>query len=131
MRWSPLRHAGPCQYRLKSLVDSKRLVMEGKGRWARYRVPRVIWRAVRAGAGNSTASARLEVLPPLSEPGAEIQEYVRRPPEARMPVGYDRAFSIRTGPTTPSISRERTERSSRRPAGRRSPNSPGTYAKQI
>ena len=79
------------QYRLKSLVDSKRLIMESSGRWARYRVPRVVSLAGQAVAG-TTASGRLEVLPPLSEPGAEIQEYVLRPPEARDPVGYDRAF---------------------------------------
>ena len=79
------------QYRLKSLVDSKRLIMESSGRWARYRVPRVVSLAGQAVAG-TTASGRLEVLPPLSEPGAEIQEYVLRPPGARDPVGYDRAF---------------------------------------
>ena len=79
------------QYRLKSLVDSKRLIMESSGRWARYRVPRAVSLAGQAVAG-TTASGRLEVLPPLSEPGAEIQEYVLRPPEARDPVGYDRAF---------------------------------------
>ena len=65
--------------------------MESSGRWARYRVPRVVSLAGQAVAG-TTASGRLEVLPPLSEPGAEIQEYVLRPPEARDPVGYDRAF---------------------------------------
>ena len=79
------------QYRLKSLVDSKRLIMESSGRWARYRVPRMVSVAGHAVAG-TTASGRLAVLPPLSEPGAEIQEYVLRPPEARDPVGYDRAF---------------------------------------
>ena len=26
------------QYRVRSLVDAKRLVMEGSGRWARYRI---------------------------------------------------------------------------------------------
>ena len=30
------------QYRLKSLVDNKRLIMVGTGRWARYRMPRLI-----------------------------------------------------------------------------------------
>ena len=79
------------QYRLKSLVDGKRLIMESSGRWARYRVPRVVSVAGHAVAG-TTATGRLVVLPPLSEPGAEIQEYVLRPPEARDPVGYDRAF---------------------------------------
>ncbi len=120
------------QYRLKSLVDSKRLVMEGKGRWARYRVPRVIWRAVRAGAGNSTASARLEVLPPLSEPGAEIQEYVRRPPEARMPVGYDRAFLDSYRPND-TFYLSRADRALLEEAGRPkiAEQPAGTYAKQI
>ena len=39
------------QYRLKSLVDSKRLIMEGTGRWTRYRVPRVISLAGQVTAG--------------------------------------------------------------------------------
>ena len=80
------------QYRLKSLVDSRRLTMEGTGRWARYRVPRHTSIAMRAVSGSPTVSMRAEVLPPLSESGAEIQEYVRRPLRARKPVGYDRTF---------------------------------------
>ncbi len=81
------------QYRLKSLVDSKRLVMEGAGRWARYRMPRVVPLAVRFGAdAKATLSVRLEVLPSLSEAGAEIQEYVSQSLEERKPVGYSRAF---------------------------------------
>lgn len=74
------------QYRLKSLVASGRLVLEGEGRWARYRLP-----GSRA-AGRGRAEAGGEASPPLSQPGLAIQEYVRRPPEARKPVGYDRAF---------------------------------------
>ena len=46
------------QYRLKSLVDSKRLIMESSGRWARYRVPRMVSVAGHAVAG-TTASGRL------------------------------------------------------------------------
>ena len=80
------------QYRLKSMVDRKRLIMDGTGRWARYRVPRVIPLVARLVSPSSTVSARLEVLPPLSEPGAEILEQVRRPAEARKPVGYNSAF---------------------------------------
>ena len=79
------------QYRLKFLVDSNRLVMEGLGRWARYRVPR-IEAAAGVAAGRGDARARGEALLPLSKAGAEVQEYVRRPPEARKPVGYKRAF---------------------------------------
>lgn len=79
------------QYRLKSLVDRKRLVMEGEGRGARYRMPPVKT-ALGVAAGNAEVGAEGEALLPLSGTGAEIQEYVRRPPEARKPVGYNRAF---------------------------------------
>ena len=68
------------QYRLKFLVDSNRLVMEGVGRSVRYRVPPVQAGQARARAGIVTAQAQ-PVVPwiPLSEPGAEIRERVRRP----------------------------------------------------
>ena len=81
------------QYRLKSLVYSKRLVMEGSGRGARYRAPNK-WQ-VSAGAVAfeiSVSSAKGEVLPPLSKDGTEIRERIRNPLEARAPVGYDPAF---------------------------------------
>ena len=77
------------QYRLRSLVDSKRLVMEGSGRGARYRVPREVGLAVRAISGRPRISV---MLAPLSGAGAEVREYVRRLAEARTPVGYDPAF---------------------------------------
>ena len=80
------------QYRLKSLVDSRRLIMEGTGRWARYRVPRKISVTAHAITGPLTASARVEVLPPLSEASAEIRRNVKRPMAARKPVGYARTF---------------------------------------
>ncbi len=79
------------QYRLKSLVDSKRLVMERERRWARYRAPR-IEAAVGTAAGKGEAKAEGEALLPLSKSGTEIRAYVRTPPEARRPVGYNRAF---------------------------------------
>ena len=80
------------QYRLKSLVDLKRLVMEGAGRWARYRMPRQVSAAGHVVTGSPTVSVRAQVLPPLSEPGAEIQEYISQPLTARQPVGYDWMF---------------------------------------
>jgi Fic/DOC family len=79
------------QYRLKYLVDSKRISMEGEGRWARYRVPRVV-EGVGVAVARGEARAEGEALLPLSRPALEIQDYVRMPPEARKPVGYDRAF---------------------------------------
>lgn len=59
------------QYRLKHLVTGNRLIMDGKGRWARYRLP---------DAAINTA-AREEVnkpVIPLSEAGTEIRDYVRQ-----------------------------------------------------
>jgi Fic/DOC family len=119
------------QYRLKSLVDSGRLAMEGEGRWARYRVPRTEAAAGTA-AGRAEAGAVGEALLPLSEAGAEIQEYVRRPVAARKPVGYNRAFldSYRPGESLYLSAAERahlrevgTPRIAEQPAG--------TYARQI
>jgi hypothetical protein len=119
------------QYRLKYLVDNKRLFMEGAGRWARYRVPR-IEAAVGVASGRAEAEAKGEALMPLSKAGAEIQEYVRKPPEARKPVGYNRAFldSYRPNDTFYLSPVERkhvrevgTPKITEQPAG--------TYAKQI
>ena len=39
------------QYRLHSLVEAKRLIMEGKGRWAQYHIPRVVNIPMQATAG--------------------------------------------------------------------------------
>ena len=80
------------QYRLKSLVTSKRLVMEGTGRWARYRAPRAIFLTADFVAPPATTSATLDVLPPLSEAAMAIREHLRRPTVSRTPVGYDREF---------------------------------------
>ena len=80
------------QYRLKSLVTSKRLVMEGTGRWARYRAPRAISMTADFVGRPATMSATLDVLPALSEPAVEILEHVRQPTVSRTPVGYDREF---------------------------------------
>ena len=80
------------QYRLKSLVDNKRLIMEGTGRWVRYSAPPPVASASGVIAETTAAKGRLEIAPVLSEPGAEIQEYVRQPLAARTPVGYNRKF---------------------------------------
>ncbi len=80
------------QYRLKSLANSKRLVMEGAGRWVRYRVPRNLAGGFSATSGNPEVRISVRVVPSLSEPGIEIQEYVSQPLIARKPVGYARAF---------------------------------------
>ena len=80
------------QYRLKSLVDSRRLVMQGSGRGARYRARGDIDVAVQFVSGRPRISVAVQALSPLSEAGTEVQEYVGQPTEARAPAGYDPAF---------------------------------------
>ena len=121
------------QYRLKSLVDSKRLVMAGVGRGARYHLPRAVslqLGAVTAGSieGNLTVHAKSMV----SEVGAQVQECVRQPVEARTPVGYDPAFleSYRSNETFYLPEAQRTHlRNTGMSLAAAEP--AGTYAKQI
>ena len=80
------------QYRLKSLVERKRLVMLGSGRRARYHAPVIARVAMQVTRGDFTAGFEATVLLPLSEAGTEVRGYVRRPAEARAPVGYDPAL---------------------------------------
>ena len=121
------------QYRLKSLVDSKRLVMEGLGRGVRYRVPNQ-WQ-VSAEAVTyefSVSRPEVQVLPPLSKDGTEVRDYVRQPFEAREPVGYDPAFleSYRPNGTfyLPKVERDRLRDIGASPV---TADPAGTYAKQI
>ena len=99
--------AGPprrtLQYRLKALVDEERLIRDGYGRWARYRLPEEV--RVSSGAvslGPLTAGMGLTDMIPLSQASEEIRDYVRQPVEAREPVGYDRRFLDRYRPNESS-----------------------------
>ena len=114
------------QYRLKSLVDSKRLAMVGAGRWTRYRLPRQISVAAHG------VSWRIEVLPALSRAGAEIREYVRQPLAGRRPVGYDRTFLDSYWPNE-TFYLSQAEREHLREVGRPviADQPAGTYARQI
>ena len=120
------------QYRLKHLVGSQRLIREGVGRRARYRIPREVSATVRAVAGTPAVSVRAEVLPPLSRDGSEIRELVRRPTAAREPVGYNRAFLDAYLPNDTFYLSE-TERSHLHEVGKPylAEQPAGTYARQI
>ena len=111
------------QYRLKSLVDAGRLVMEGTGRWARYGVPGPA-RVQAAGEGTAVA---------LSPGGEQIRAYLRKPVAGRKPVGYNRDFldSYRSGESFYLSDRERARLAEigKRHAGDQQP--AGTYARQI
>lgn len=120
------------QHRLKALVDADRLTREGSGRRARYRMPVDVSLSFQAPAEVPTASARLNVLPPLSRFGAEIRDYVRQPPEARTPVGYDRSFldSYRPNRSFYLSEEERTQLAETGRSGV-AEQAAGTYAKRI
>lgn len=118
------------QYRLKSLVTRNRLVMDGEGRWAKYRISDS---AARVRLAESTALYEVEEPAiPLSEAGVSIRDYVRQVPENRMPVGYDRKFLADYRPNFSSYLTER-DRAHLAAVGRPqiAEQPAGTYAKQI
>ena len=122
----PLIALRTLQYRLKHLVTHHRLVRQGEGPSARYLLP--------------SKSATVETLPqdgeqppiPLSSASTAIRNYVRQPPEARKPVGYDRRFLDAYRPNTTFYLRD-NERAHLAAAGRpRTAGQPtGTYARKI
>ena len=113
------------QYRLKHLVENGRLAQEGGARAARYRIP-----IARETSGAVEAPGKQSVL--MSKAGQAIRKYVRKAPESRKPVGYDRTFldSYRPNETFYLSDEERTHlhkigkpQIGEQPAG--------TYARQI
>ena len=77
------------------LVKSGRLILEGRGRGSRYRVPRpvsLVPETVQLALGGTTAEMHLEVGIPVSPEGEPIKRAVRAPIQHRWPVGYERAF---------------------------------------
>ena len=113
------------QYRLKHLVTLNRIVMDGAGRWARYRMPA---RAINASARKDAEEPVIQ----LSEAGTVVRDYVRQALRARKPVGYDRKFLDRYRPNSSSYltKQDRTHLAAvGRPQIAEQP--AGTYAKQI
>jgi hypothetical protein len=86
------------QYRLKYLVDARRLVKVGDDRWAKYRLPsaeeEAVAKAVAADKAAAVAAAEKteEEAVPLSPASKEIRAYLSQPLNARKPVGYNREF---------------------------------------
>ena len=119
------------QYRLKQLVTRNRLIMDGKGRWARYRMPDAsLDTALRLDAQD--AQDTNEPIIALSEAGISVRNYVRQSMAARKPVGYDRRFLDSYRPNV-SFYLTAQERAHLATVGRpRIAEQPaGTYAKQI
>jgi hypothetical protein len=110
------------QYRLKHLVDAGRLLKEGAGRWAKYSLP----------TAQAAEEGEEEVSLPLSRNSIDIRRYVRQPPAARKPAGYNRQF---LDPYRPNVSfyLSTVERAHLADVGKPNfaPEVAGTYAKQI
>ncbi len=117
------------QYRLKHLADHNRLVKDGAGRWAKYRLPST---SPGSSAGEANAQAQADWAIPLSNSAADIQRYVRQPVTARKPVGYNWEFLNSYRPNVSSYLQPQ-ERAHLRQIGRlETADQPaGTYAKQI
>ncbi len=113
------------QYRLRALVNTERLKLEGEGRAARYFILRQDDAIQRA----ETDPARIV---PLSPGGQAVRAYVRQPVEGRRPVGYDRGFLDGYRPNE-SFYLSPAEREQLRAMGKvQIETAPaGTYAKQI
>ena len=118
------------QYRLKYLVNAKRLVQGGERRWARYRLPQQEERREAPAAGQPEAPTAVSL--PLSQASLEIQAYLRQPPEARKPVGYNREFLDSYRPNVTAYLSQ-AGRAHLRAVGTPNiaPQAAGTYAKQI
>jgi len=119
------------QYRLKHLVDANRLIKEGEGRWAKYRLLSMEGRGTVNDGAAQVEGEEVASLP-LSPSGVEIRNYCLQPPEARKPAGYNRKFLDSYRPNVSSYLSP-AERAHLREIGRptMTPQPAGTYAKQI
>lgn len=115
------------QYRLKHLVDKKRLVKTGDKRWAIYQI--LQGATVAEAIGKEDAS---KYLIPISRGGVKVQNYLRTPFQARKPVGFNRNFLESYRPNRSSYLSEK-ERSHLKALGKPSVGEQpaGTYARQI
>jgi hypothetical protein len=118
------------QYRLKYLVTNGRLVKQGEGRWARYKLPTS--QPTSDTAAVAAPPEGEEIIIPLSSAGMAIRDYVRQPPEARKPVGYIQRFLDAYRPNA-SFYLSEDERAHLAAVGRLqiAQQPAGTYARQI
>jgi hypothetical protein len=119
------------QYRLKYLVEKNRLIKEGERRWVKYRIY-VAGAEPESAAAKTLEERETEALVPVSKAGAEIRKYVRKPIEARKPIGYDRKFLESYRPNVCAYLSEK-ERAHLKEIGTLATGEQpaGTYAKQI
>ena len=122
------------QYWLKTLVDDERLMQEGKGPAARYRLRGAIVKpeeTVAQQAGSDEEKPE-EAVVPLSAESKKIRDYLRQPSAARKAVGYNREFLDSYRPNTTFYLTQK-ERAHLAEVGKTQTGvaAAGTYAKQI
>jgi hypothetical protein len=122
------------QYWLKTLVDDERLMQEGKGPAARYRLRGAIVKpeeTVAQQAGSDEEKPE-EAVVPLSAESKKIRDYLRQPSAARKAVGYNREFldSYRPNKTFYLTQKERAHLAEVGET-KTGVEAAGTYAKQI
>ncbi len=119
------------QRRLALLVKQKRLIVEGRGRGSRYRLPAIAGEG-RAVSGKAQSEARGGVYVPISSEGEAIKQAVREPIQKRIPVGYNRVFLEEYRPNDTfylsAETRQHLLEMGRSPDGQRLA---GTYARRI
>lgn len=119
------------QRRLALLVEQKRLIIEGRSRGSRYRLP-VVAKAVGLIAVTATLQGWDEAYIPVSPEGEAIKQAVRAPIQNRRPVGYNRQFLDAYRPNDTfylaSETRQRLLEMGRSPAGQRPA---GTFAREV
>ena len=121
------------QHRLARLVEQERLVIEGRGRGSRYRLPgNIILHAEPGHIEIRGHEAAVEVYIPVSPEGKTIKEAVRLPIQDRHPIGYNRVFLDTYHPNDtfylPEETRQHLLEMGRTPDDERPP---GTYVQQI
>ncbi len=79
------------QRRLALLVKQKKLIVEGRGRASRYRLPTIVeGRGV--AVDRAVVEGRGELRIPLSTDAEAVEKIVRQPIQSRKPGGYRREF---------------------------------------
>ena len=79
------------QRRLAMLVEQQRLIVEGRTRGSRYRLPIITGEAHISEASDSI-EAYGEIYIPITLEGENVKQAVRKPVQHRRPVSYNRTF---------------------------------------
>ena len=80
------------QRRLALLVEQELIIIEGRARASRYRLPGITINGSLGLSLGLKAAVHGEVYVPISPEGERIKQAVREPIQNRSPVGYNRAF---------------------------------------